>query len=313
MNPLEQLLSTIEKLKSNHAFQLFDALTNQKISKGYGGKYRSQSIWEYQTDIIAKHGSVKNLLNYLKNEKQVQSLRIEFRKKNGSRAISTDIPPVTVHLGTPENTMKNNTQQAQTVQASPQPTTQPVTQPAPQTPLYPQQGLAGGMVPLGMPQYMDFVKKEERLTLTEKENKRLEKENDELRADKRKLQIDLDEAKSKCVLADERLILEKDKIESNRKDWMESPFALKLAENAPQLLEMFAPKPGNAPQAGLSGAQIEGFAEASDTNKHLATIILQSNPTDDLAINLHAIFKAVLEDPSLLPQINQFIPQPKSA
>lgn len=306
MNPLDNLISEIEKLKDNHVFQFFNAQNNQKLSKGYAGKYQSQNIWDYTQDIIEKHGSIKTLLSHFKNNQGVQSLRIEFRKKNGNRSLKTDINPITVHLGSPAPTtpMQDNNQQVQPVQqpSIPQP-------PTPNLPLYPQQGLGAGMVPLGLPQYMDFVKKEERLNLIERENQKLEKENTELKADKRKLQLDLDEAKSKCTLADERLALEKDKIESNKRSFFESEAFKKIVDRGPEYLSAFLTSNGTAaPQAGLSGVQIEGYSQASEINKQFVAFILQANPTDEMTEQLYKIFMAVINDPTLITQINQFIP-----
>lgn len=315
-NPLKKLEDVFEKLKKTHLFNFINTGDNTKISKGYAGKYRSQNVWTFE-EIVQKYGSLAGMINALKSQ-GLQGVKIVFLKKNGNRYTQTDIDDVTLKLQATSSMSNANshteTPTAQPAQTQPQP--QPVHAPAPAPAPMPALAGPGGTIGLGFAQYMDYVKKESKLELVEKENRRLDDENTELKRKNNKLQLDLDDANSKCTLANDRLALEKEKIENNRKGWDESPLAQKLGDNFPQILEVLLSKGQTGAQPGLAGPQqeqLEGFAAASASQRQLASVIIKSQITDEMALSMYEIFKGVIDNPSLITTFKQFINQDTAA
>lgn len=301
-SPLEKLTNQINTLKEKHVFFFVDTATRAKISKGYAGKYGSQNVWEFD-DIIKKHQSVKGFLTHLKSQ-GVPGVTIMFYKKHGNRYLKADIEDVTCVLNTQSETPQN---QISTINH------QPMHTPPHQIPQSaPALGVPGQSIGLGFSQYMDFVKKESKLELVEKENRRLDEENLELKRKNNKLQLDLDEANSKCKLADDRLLLEKDKITSSSKgffdNFMNSQMGAEAGKSLPQLLG-FLTQIGKNQDAGLAGS-----AQASDpfegltaSQAHLIKFMIQIQPSDEMAASLYNIIKGIHENPSVLTSINQLI------
>ncbi|TYB78332.1 hypothetical protein [Bizionia myxarmorum] len=306
-SPLDQLTNQITNLKDKHVFFFHNSATNQKISKGYAGKYESQNVWQFE-DIEKKHGSVLGFLQHLKAE-GMPGVRIQFYKKKGNRYLKSEIPDVTCILNASQQQPQQQAQKPQETPAFPQPQNYNMTAPQPQATLS-NVGLAGGQsISLGFAQLMDYERKSTRLELIEAEKNRLEAEVLTLRTDKSALQVKLDEATSKCTLANDRLELEKDKITSGAKssfeNLMHTPAAVAFADKFPELLKGILESKN--PQASLGGAVVDPFAGLTEKQAQLIKFIISAQLSDDMVLNYYNLFTALQSNPSLMGSFNQFI------
>lgn len=307
-NPLETITNQIKKLKDRHIFFFVNTDTNQKISKGYAGKYASQNVWTYE-DIVKKHESVTGFFKHQKNE-GVPGVIIMFYKKHGNRYLKTEIPDVTCHLN-----VKQPTQTQTTTVSEPQTQNHNMAQPPQSAPQNISLAGAGQNVSLGFTQLMDYERKSTRLELIEAEKKRLEEENLNLKNDKSALQIKLDEATSKCTLADERLSLEKEKLTTGAKssfeNLMHTPAAIAFAEKFPELLkDVLASK---NPQASLGSPAENPFEGLTQAQEQLLKLLISAKLSDEMAENIYTLTAALQQNPSLMVSFNQFINNQQTA
>lgn len=313
-SPLEQLTNQITKLKDKHVFFFENTADNKKISKGFAGKYKSQNVWEYE-NIIDKYQSVHGFLKNLKDQ-GMPGVRILFYKKNGNRYLKANIDDVTCILNASSQPQPQTVTKPVTQPQIQQPImTQPQTQPQPQPQNVSLAG-PGQNVALGFAQYMDYVKKENRLELIEAEKNRLEAENANLKTEKSQLQIKLDEATSKCSLADERLNLEKEKLTKGQKssfeNLLQTPAAIAIADKLPSMIENLM-KHGaelKANSTGLGGGNAaDPFAGLTEAQTQLLKLLISAKLSDEMALNVYNIFTALQQNPSLMVSFNQFINQ----
>ena len=299
-NPLEHIQIELEKLKNKYVFQFINKSTAKKLSKNEPGKFNSKVVWSYD-DVISYFGSFTGLLKHMQDKLDAEGVNIEFRTPNGSRSQATKKKPLDISFKKSQPMQTNNaTQQQQQTTYSNNNNNNPI---------YPQNfGLAGPgqNVGLGFAQVLDYEKKANRLELLEENYRKLQQENDDLRILKNKLQLELDDATSKCKLAEDRKDFEVEKVRSEKKSTITPELMQQITPLAMGLFEAINGSRASAqPDAGLGNP----YAGLSKNKQELIATVANANLSENQIILVYEVIENLPIKPGLEIQLSAILNQ----
>lgn len=294
-NRLEQIQTELEKLKNKFVFQFVNKSTADKLTKNEPGKYNSKVVWSYD-DVVNYFGSFIGLLKHMQNNLNAEGVNILFRKPNGSRSIATKKEALDISFK--KSQPMNNTTPQTTPSVTPAAQNQTYT-PAP-TPNF-GLGVPGQSVGLGFAQVLDYEKKANRLELLEEHHAKQKKQIEALETLNTKLQRELDEANSKCRLAEDRKTFEVEKARSEKQPMFTPETIEKLAPVALGILESF--KPQGAPQQSTDTGLGNPYANLTKDQQTLINEIAQGNFTENQQFIIYQIVEGLKTNPNLEVQL----------
>lgn len=295
-NRLEQIQTELEKLKNKYVFQFVNKSTAEKLTKNEPGKYNSKAVWSYD-DVVNYFGSFIGLLKHMQNNLNAEGVNILFRKPNGSRSIATKKEALDISFK--KSQPMNNTTPQTTPSVTPAAQNQTYT-PAP-TPNF-GLGVPGQSVGLGFAQVLDYEKKANRLELLEEYHAKQKKQIEALETLNTKLQRELDEANSKCRLAEDRKNFEVEKAEAKKQTFITPELIDAVMKNAPGILQSFSGQ-GSASQSNTDTGLGNPYANLTKDQQTLINEIAQGNFTENQQFIIYQIVEGLKTNPNLEVQL----------
>lgn len=295
-NPLQNIQTQIEKLGKSFCFQFINISTNDKLKKDYATPFNSSLVWTYE-DVLKKYGSVIGLFTHMQKNLGAEGVTIAFRKPNGDRSLKTNKQNLTITFKDTSKSMENNkSTQPQQTTYTPAPAAN--YNPAPQI-----TGLGGAsQVGLGFAQVLDYEKKANRLELLEEHHAKQKKQIETLETLNQKLQRELDEANSKCRLAEDRKNFEVEKAEAKKQSFITPELIDAVMKNAPGILQSFSGQ-GGAPQQTADTGLGNPYANLTRDQQTLINEIAQGNLNENQQFIIYQIVEGLKTNPNLEVQL----------
>lgn len=284
-NPLHNIEQHLKDLSKKYCFQFLNVSDNKKLKKDYATPYNSSLVWTYE-DVIKKYGSVIDLFTHMQKNLNAEGVTIAFRKPNGDRSIATSKKHLTISFKNTSKSMENTTQQT------------PHTQQTPATPL-------AGPVGLGFAQIIDYEKKANRLEILEESYNKQKKQIEVLETLNNKLQRELDDANSKCKLAEDRKNFEVEKARSEKRSFFTPELVKELAPLAGAFIG--AVGGGSSPTQNNEAGLGNPYANLTKDQQTLIDEIAQGNLTENQQFIMYQVIEGLKANPNFEMQLTSII------